>query len=163
MIDEEKFKFAQWTLARSLNWIGAADSKVGSIIAVDTAMLGGLATIYGTARTKSEMAVILAVIAALLLTVALACIAGVVKPRLSGPPKSLIFFGKIAALPIADYQDQFRRATRDELFADLSDQIHRNAEIAKHKHEFVVSAILVSILSVPFWTLAVCFLAKGLG
>lgn len=39
--DKERLQTAQWVLERNLAWIAAAEVKVGVIVAIDTAMLGG--------------------------------------------------------------------------------------------------------------------------
>lgn len=41
MTDDERLKAAQWVLERNLAWVAAAEVKVGVIVAIDTAMLGG--------------------------------------------------------------------------------------------------------------------------
>ncbi|WP_233099873.1 hypothetical protein, partial [Acidovorax sp. IB03] len=40
--ENERLQTAQWVLERNLGWIAAAEVKVGVIVAIDTAMLGGV-------------------------------------------------------------------------------------------------------------------------
>jgi len=46
-IEKERIITAQWVLERNLAWIAAAEVKVGVVVAINTAMLGGLGASYG--------------------------------------------------------------------------------------------------------------------
>ena len=48
---EGKLSMMENTLARQLQWIAAADSKVATIFAIDTAMLGVLAALAAHTQT----------------------------------------------------------------------------------------------------------------
>ena len=48
--ENERLQTAQWVLERNLGWIAAAEVKVGAIVAIDTAMLGGLGAAFSTAE-----------------------------------------------------------------------------------------------------------------
>src|ERR1700749_2679852 len=44
--DKQRIEAAKWLFERTLGWIATADAKVGVAIALDTAMLGGLAAAF---------------------------------------------------------------------------------------------------------------------
>ncbi len=46
--DPEKLAHARWVLERNLHWIAAAEVKVGIVIAIDTGLLGALASALST-------------------------------------------------------------------------------------------------------------------
>lgn len=158
--EQERFRFAQWTLERQIGWIATADVKVGVIIAIQTAMAGGLAAAIGFTPQKTEWAIIFAV-AAFVCSIGAFVFAGrALFPRTNGPDNSLIFFGKICSKPLPDYVAKFRGATEVELLEDCAAQIHRNSEIAAEKHERVRDAVICSFLSAPPWVIAIVLLAQ---
>lgn len=50
----ESLQTAQWVLERNLGWIAAAETKVGVVVAIDTAMLGGLGAAFSGAETAAR-------------------------------------------------------------------------------------------------------------
>lgn len=50
MNNDERLSFARWVLERNLHWVGAAEAKIGVIVALDTAMLGGLAAAFNAVK-----------------------------------------------------------------------------------------------------------------
>lgn len=162
MKSEDRIEYAKWILERNLHWISAAEVKVGFIIAVDTAMLGALAAIFSTTKFSENGAWtnLFTIVTTVTLIGAIICAAMAVKPDTKGPPTSFVFFGKVAAQASADYVDHFKRANDDSFLQDLLDQIHRNAEIAKNKYEWVKSAVGWSFLSVPLWAAAIVCVMK---
>ena len=162
MVDvKSRLATAQWVLERTLGWISAAEIKVGVIVTIDVGMLGGLAAAFAATPKKTPWVYVLAISAAALAVVALGCAAYAVKPRLDGPKKSLLFFGRITDLPRADFVDRFKTESDEELLDDWTEQIHRNAEIAKEKHAWVTKAMAWSFLSAIPWVLAVAILANA--
>lgn len=153
---------AQWILERTLAWITAAEVKVGIIVAIDTAMLGGVGASYSTsdAAARTSLECLLVTVAATPLAAGLFCAAMAVLPRLSGPAKSLVFFGRIAETDEAGYVDQVKQFTSDKLLEDLAAQIHRNAEIASDKYAWVRASMWWSFLSVVPWFPTIIILSK---
>jgi hypothetical protein len=147
--------FAIQILARNLQWIAAADGKVGPNLAIATAMFGILAAIVPGAATRSVIFLIAAATAALFLMGTIASLALAVFPRLSGSSRSLVFFGGIAQYDCDTYVQRLDSATADELFDDLGRQIHRNAEIAQTKHRHVRRGMAFLFLSVIPWLISV--------
>lgn len=160
MSARERLVTAQWVLERQLAWIAAADIKVGVVVTLDIAMLGGLAAAFTAATTRAPLMYVFAIIAAALALIALGCAAYSVMPQLDGPQRSMLYFGRVKETPRADYIEQFNKATDDTLLSDWTEQIHRNAEIACVKHTWVKKAMLWSFLSLLPWTVAVSMLVK---
>lgn len=158
--DQDRFKFAQWLLERQIGWIATADVKTGVIIAIQTAMAGGLAAALGFVPQKTEWAVIFTVAAFVCSIGAFVCAGQALFPRTDGPEKSMIFFGRICGEPRPDFISKFRTATERELLEDCTAQVHRNAEIAAEKHHWVKNAMIWSFLSAPPWVLAIVLLAQ---
>jgi Family of unknown function (DUF5706) len=160
MNENEKLKTAQWLLERNLSWIAAAEVKVGVVVAIQIAMLGGVATAFSIAVSKTSWAYGFTAGAVASSIIAMACAAAAVLPRLDGPKRSLLFFGRIKELTAADYRDQFLKATNAQLLDDWLEQIHRNAEIAHTKHVWVRKAMGWAFFSAIPWICAIGALVK---
>lgn len=146
-VSKERLEVAQWVFERNLGWIAAAEVKVAAICAIDTAMLAGLATIFLGDYARSAWANLFGGVSLFALFVALGCAALVLISRLEGgPTRSLLFFGKIDALSEAEYEEQLKKATVEELFKDWAAQIHYNARIAQKKHAWVRKCLGWSLL-----------------
>ena len=161
--DSERLKVAQWVLERNLGWIAAAEIKVGVIVALDTAMLGVLATSFGSLlpAERTAWANLFTLLAAITIVVAIICAAMSILPRVNGPKKSLLFFGRIAGLHHPNYVANFRSATESEMLEDCLAQIHRNAEIAREKYMWVGRSMKWSFFSVVPWVAALSLLVRA--
>lgn len=159
-VERDRIQVAQWVLERNLAWIAAADVKVGVIFALDTAMLGGLGAAFSGAdgSTRTAWAFFFTISATVALGAGLFCAAMAVLPRVTGPAKSLLFFGCIGPCADAEYMDNFRQATDTELLNDWMAQIHRNAQIACDKFAWVNKSMWWSFLSVLPWFSAIIIL-----
>lgn len=155
---KDRLAEARWVFERQLAWISAAEVKVGVVVTIQVAMLAGLGAAFAAANNKSAWALGSCTSCVLLAAIAIFCAAMAVKPRTSGPAKSLLFFGKVQLLSEPDYGDRFKSATDEELLDDWCAQIHRNAEIASAKHNWVGKAVLVSFMSAVPWLSAIGFL-----
>ena len=158
--EKERIAAAQWILERNLTWIAAAEIKVGVIVTIDIAMLGGLATAFTTSdqTAHTAWAYLCTLSAAVTAAVAIFCAAMSVLPRVNGPAHSFIFFGRIVETDSATYSDRFRKVAGAELLNDLTAQIHRNAEIAATKFGWVSKSMGWSFLSVIPWVAAIAML-----
>lgn len=152
-VERDRLQVAQWVLERNLVWIAAAEVKVGVIVAIDTAMLGGLGAAFSGADdpTRTAWAWFFTISAAIALGAGLFCAAMAVLPRVTGPEKSLLFFGRVGPCSDAEYIENFKRATDTELLNDWTAQIHRNAQIACDKFAWVRKSMWWSFLSVLPW------------
>lgn len=160
--EKDRLQLAQWVLERNLAWIAAAEVKVGVVVAIDTAMLGGLGAAFSAADglARSHWAWAFTNMAVVALAVGLFCAAMVVLPRVSGPTKSLLFFGRVGPCADAEYIENLKKATDSELLDDWAAQIHRNAQIACDKFGWVRKSMLWSFLSVAPWFGAIVMLLK---
>jgi hypothetical protein len=149
--DQDRLAIARWVFERTLAWNNAAEIKLGVVVTIGLAMLGGLASIFGKITDKPPLSIALALIAVFCLCVALGCAAATVLPRLEGPKKSLVYFGRVAELERSAYTEEFRKTTDDGWLVDLTEQIHRNAEIAKIKHGWVRKAMFWAFFSAVPW------------
>lgn len=159
---QQRLTTAQWVFERHLTWIAAAEVKVGVIVAIDTALLGGLAAAFSASEsaTRSAWAIFFTLMAAGFGALGLFCAAMVVLPRTNGPNSSLLFFGPIAAQDAASYGEQFNKATDEQLLMDWTDQIHRNAQIARDKYEWVRKSMWWSFLAAALSLIAISLLVK---
>lgn len=160
--EKERLDFAKWVLERNLSWIAQAEVKVGVIVTIDMAMLGGLAAAFGTlkAADRTTSVCLGTLIASAPIAIAIFCAGMSLLPRMGGPTDSLIFFGRVAQLDKVKYSDEFRKSTEGKLLDDLTAQIHRNAEIAASKFSWVRSSMRWSFISVLPWISAIAFLVK---
>ncbi|WP_417277099.1 Pycsar system effector family protein [Castellaniella sp.] len=161
--ETERLQTAQWVLERNLAWIAAAEVKVGVIVAIDTAMLGGLGVAFsavsGAVRTHCDW--LFAIAATICLGGGLFCAAMAVLPRVTGPARSLLFFGRVGPRADAEYIDDFKMATDADFLEDWTAQIHRNAQIACDKFAWVRKSMWWSFLSVPSWFPAIITLLNN--
>lgn len=155
--EKDRLQIAQWVLERNLSWIAAAEVKVGVIVALDTAMLGGLGAAFSGAdnATRTAWAWFFTISAAIALGTGLFSAAMAVLPRVTGPEKSLLFFGRIGPCADAEYIESFKKTSDADLLNDWTAQIHRNAQIACDKFAWVRKSMLWSFLAVLPWFAAI--------
>jgi hypothetical protein len=158
----QRVETAKWLFERTLGWIATADVKVGVAVAIDTAMVGGLAAAVSASDSASRTAwAYVAVSAATAgLVLAIFCAAMAAIPRMLGPVSSMIFFARIAERTEADYCNDFSTMSEVEFLKDLTTQIHRNAQIATAKHQWIRKGLLWSFASAIPWIAAIALLVK---
>lgn len=161
--ETERLQTAQWVLERNLAWIAAAEVKVGVIVAIDTAMLGGLGAAFSAAvgAVRTQWAWLFTIAATICLGVGLFCAAMAVLPRVTGPAQSLLFFGRVGPCADVEYIEAFKKVTHADLLEDWMTQIHRNAQIACDKFAWVRKSMLWSFLSVLPWFPAIITLVQN--
>ncbi len=159
---QSKTKFAQWVLERNLAWISSAEVKTSVIVAVSTAMLGGVGAAFSAAppAARTDWAYVALTITVICLTAAIVCAAWAVLPRTTGPSHSLVFFGRIATTDETLFKERFLRATEEDLLEDLLSQVHRNSQIAAIKFAWVRKSMWWSYLSVAPWFAAIMLLTR---
>lgn len=160
--DKERLAIAQWVLERNLSWIAAAEVKVGVIVAINTALLGSLGAAFSSSEAAARTAwtYFWTVSAGGAVAAGIFCAAMAVLPRLNGPAKSLVFFGRVGSLDQAEYFEMFKNASETQLLEDWTAQIHRNAQIACNKFAWVRKSMYWSFLSVVPWFAAIVTLLK---
>lgn len=163
-MEKDRLHTAQWILERNLAWIAAAEVKVGVIVAIDTAMLGGLGATFSAANSAAlthwAWALFFVIAAAICLGSGLFCSAMVVLPRITGPENSLLFFGRVGPCVGMDYSQKLKTTTDAELLEDWAAQIHRNAQIACDKYAWVKKSMWWSFLSLLPWFSAIILLLE---
>lgn len=157
-----KIEQATWIFERTLGWIATADVKAGVAMGLDAAMIGGLAAAFSASDPSSRTVWCnrIVVLAALGQLAAIFCLAKAAVPRMQGPVKSVIFFGKIAERNEEDYVAELLRISEKDFFTDLARQVHRNALIAKEKHHWIRRSLFCSIVSVIPWIASIAMLVK---
>lgn len=160
--DKQRLEFAKWLFERTLGWIAAADVKVGVAMTLDIAMLGGLAAAFGASEPQLRSAwCYLAILCAVAgMVVAMFCASMAAIPRMLGPVNSKIFFTRISEFSATDYVSQFLITSESDFLADLTMQIHRNAQIANAKHWWVRKSLIYSFISALPWLGAISLLVK---
>jgi hypothetical protein len=128
-------------LSRQLDWISAAEARVALLLPFETTMLGALFTARATNSTYHGLGHLAALSAMVALTYALACLAAASFPRLAGPRRSVIFFGEIARHDLAYFRESIRTLSDPDYLADLTGQVHRNADIARRKFKWVAQSL----------------------
>lgn len=162
MDDKQRIETAKWLFERTLGWIATADIKVGVAMALDTAMLGGLAAAFGASDPGSRTAwcYLFVLMAVGGMVIAMFCAAMAAIPRMLGPVNSMIFFARIGARTEVDYVDQFAKTGEKDFLSDLTTQIHRNAQIATAKHWWVRKSLIWSFFAAIPWIAAIGLLVK---
>lgn len=160
--DKERLEAAKWIFERTLGWIATADAKVGVAVAIDTAMVGGLAAAFSASDAQSRTAWACVAITAATggLVAALFCAAMAAIPRMLGPVSSMIFFGRVSEKSEEDYVAAFSRLTESQLLLDLTTQIHRNSQIATEKHQWVRKSLIWSFFAAAPWIAAIALIVK---
>lgn len=153
---------ARWLFERTLGWISTADVKIGVAMALDTAMIGGLAAAFSSSgpTSRTVWCIRFVLMAATTLLAAIVCLAMAAVPRMKGPSQSLIFFGKIAERNESEFVEEFSTVSAKDLFTDLTRQIHRNAQIAARKHYWVRRSLICSFVSAIPWIASIALLGK---
>jgi hypothetical protein len=161
--DKERLEVAKWIFERSLGWIATADNKVVVAVAIDTAMIGGLAAAFSAsdAHSRTAWACLSIICSTGGFIFALFCAAMAAIPRMLGPVSSMIFFARISEKSEADYVGDFSRLTESQLLHDLTTQIHRNSQIATAKHKWVRKSLIWSFFAIAPWIAAVAQLVKS--
>jgi len=162
MEDKQRIETAKWLFERTLGWIAAADIKVAVAMALDTAMLGGLAAAFGASDPGSRTAwcYLFLLMAVGGMVIAMFCAAMAAIPRMLGPVKSMIYFARIVERTEADFVDQFAKIAEEDFLVDLNTQIHRNAQIAATKHAWVRKSLIWSFFAAAPWLAAIGLLVK---
>lgn len=156
---DETIRFLESNLERQLGWIAAADKKASFIFAVNTAMMGVLAAISpGNIESWGSAPGFLASVTTMLSLVCFGFIVASAFPRTAGPERSLIYFGKAANLTIEQYHSVVCDLSEADYIRDLSDQTHRNAQIASSKYGLVQHANRFLFIAVPIWLFTILLL-----
>ena len=141
-------------LARQIEATRASDAKVTMLVPTTTAMIGVLAALL---RGADGLPALHVALATLPLVVAYLFMALSLIPRLR-PGRSLLFFGHVSTRDAAAYRAEVAALTPDAYLADLAEQCHVTAGIARAKFRHVRNAYLAFFAALPFWALAIYML-----
>lgn len=129
------------------------EGKASFILALNVAMFGVLAVNYPVHHVGSPRGAF-GIVAALLLALSISQLYVVFFPHLdSGPSRSLIYFNDIASLGWKAYHKAVATLESEDLLADLTCQVWRNAEILKIKFDKTRAAFIFTLVALPFWLL----------
>jgi hypothetical protein len=156
--EEQRIAFLEASLARLLQWIGAAEARITVILGIDTAMLGTLAAFAPSPKLWTTAAVVCGAIAVFSLVLSLIFVALASFPRTTGPKQSIIYFDGITSRDSDQYLALVRSVTTGEYIEDLVRQCHRNAQIASAKFEWVRRGFLGLFIAIMPWALAIFLL-----
>ena len=162
MDPHQKVEFLERSLDRLLGWIAAADAKLSTFFAIDTAMLAVLASLLPRPNCWTLLSGVSAALSGALLITSLGMLAAAAFPRTAGPKRSLVYFGGISDREFGQYWTDVDQITVPRYLNDLAQQCHRNAQIARSKYEWVRRAALALFLGVWPWLVAVFELYRSL-
>lgn len=160
--DKQRIDIAKWLFERTIGWIATSDVKVGVAMALDTAMLGGLAAAFSASEPhmRTTACYLAVLVASGGMVIAMFCAGMAAIPRMLGPVKSMIFFARVAEKKEADYVNEFAQMNEKDFLADIATQIHRNSQIANEKHMWVRKSLIWSFLSAIPWIISIGMLVK---
>lgn len=148
---EETIRRLETDLERLLRWVRAAESRLGVVLPLSTAMLGSLAVLAPAADNWKTSAGITTAFAVTLLVFSIVFSAMATFPRTSGPKGSLIYFGGITDRELNQYSSAVRSQSGVEYLEDLITQCHRNAQVAERKYAWVQRSMACLLLSALPW------------
>jgi hypothetical protein len=142
-----------------LSFFSRVDSKASVVLAVDTAMLGYLASKIPQVKWPPSWPLVIPLSAALLLFLSIWHLYKTAFPILKGGHSSRVYFREIAARTEAKFIDEFMAQQETDYSKDLLGQAWRNSEILVEKFNHLKSAFIFMALSVVPWTIALLQLA----
>ena len=145
-------------LARLLDWVRAAESRLALVLPLSTAMLGALAVLAPAASEWTVVAGIATAFAAFFLVLSIAFAALASFPRTTGPKGSLIYFVGITARDLAQYESEIKSLTSESYLDDLIRQCHRNAQIADRKYTWVQRSMACLFIAALPWVISLFIL-----
>ena len=148
-------------LARQIEAIRASDAKIVLLVPTMTAMLGVLAALIRLQAVAATPLVYVA-LSTVPILVAYFFMALTLVPRMRHDAKpSLLYFRAISKLEPQAYRARLAALTPEAYLADLADQCHSTAGIARTKYRHVRNAYLAFFVALPFWAFAVYLLGPG--
>ena len=154
---QEKLDLAEKNLEWLLEWIGRFDNKTSVILALNTGMLGVLASFAPPLHIWTPVVYVTTIISLLSLGLSFLFVYLGMFPQTSGPRSSLLYFGSIAKIPILKYQQDFAKQSVEEHLNDVLEQSHRNSEILNGKFKFLKLAYCTLLISLIPWASTLYF------
>lgn len=151
----DKIELLERNLARQLDWIRAADTKIAPVILITTFLLGTSVAFISRASVLSGVTISLAIICVGMLLYTLFCMIMVNFPRITRHDESSIFFEGVKATDFAGFEKKIAAMTRETYFHDLSNTCYENAMIASVKFGYVKKAMIALFLAIIPWVVLV--------
>ena len=151
-------KYTKEILLLQLNWIKTADNKIPPLFAINTAMLGVVATLIPDINNWDVSSAIFTSMSLVPLVGSIVCLALAAFPRLNGPKNSIVFFSGITSRTEDVFIAAISDMTVETLNRDMLQQIYRNAEIAGSKYTYIKKSMLLSFASIPLWFTSIWYL-----
>lgn len=156
----DRARMLERNLDRQLEAIRASDAKITLLVPTSTAMMGVLAALLRVSQLGTLPTAYVA-ISTLPLIVTYALMALAIIPRFRNrASRSLLFFGGIAGRTIAESRNELLALGHEAYLADLADQCHSTAAIARTKYRHVRNAYLAFFIALPFWAFAIYLLNR---
>lgn len=147
-------------LTRQVKTNAAADTKVSTLIGINTTMLAVLAALINRVGEAPGWTIILVSVSAGALLFGILFLSLSSVPRTSRTTSSVIFFGSIARMSPASFGEAMRTISAEAYLDDLIEQTHRTAEIATQKFRWIQRAQQAWYIAILPWLLAVYDLAR---
>jgi len=151
----ERNRFMEVSLFRLIVTSNGADTKVATLIGMNTTMLALLAALITRQEIVQAWVVGLVALAALALLLSLLFLSLSSLPRTSRPARSIVFFGAISAVPSGTFAERVRTISDEEYLEDLTEQCYRTATIATQKFRWIQRAQMAWYVSIIPWLLSV--------
>lgn len=147
---DEHIEKNKWLLDKQLTWIANGDVKIGAIVTLNLAMLGGLAAFFDAKDTTVLLNIAYCLTAIIIITSISFCKLGF-KPKFSPPNDSNIFFGTIINKDLSIYLTDLNNLSKEDFSTDLANQTYRNAHIACIKYQYLSKATLTLFIASILW------------
>jgi len=158
METRDRIRLMEISMERLLKTNYGADTKVATLVGMNTTMLAVLAALVTRQDFVSVWLGGLAILAALGLLFGLLFLSLSSFPRTSRPARSVVFFGAISAVDTATYAERVKAITDEEYLDDLLDQCHRTSAIATQKFRWIRRAQMAWYVSILPWLMTVYLL-----
>jgi hypothetical protein len=147
----DKFDYLEKELARLLDWIKTADTRISLILPLTTAMLGAVAALTPSFTKWTWCIGISISLAVILLACSLIAISVALFPRTNGPNNSMIYFGGISSKNLEKFRSDVNDLESDKYKNDLINQCYINAKIASIKFNWVKKSLMFLLFSSIPW------------
>jgi len=141
-----------------LGWVRAADTRLTLTLPLATAMLTVLAALAPEPTNWNILPAITCSISAIIVLLSIVFSYFAFFPRTQGPKGSFVFFGGIAAREAEQYRKSILDLTEDEYMTDLSNQCHRNAQIASQKYAWAQRSLAALLIAILPWLISIYLL-----
>ena len=154
----DKVKALENILDLQLGWVRAADTRLAFVISLATAMLTALAALAPDSSKWTILSGIFCTISAILIICSIVFSTLAFFPRTKGPKGSCVFFGGINDREQEQYLKALLELSEEDYISDLSNQCHRNAQIAHKKYSWAQKATALLLLVICPWLISIYLL-----